>query len=31
MTEKERLQSLEAMDNFLCENDEEDDEKDSQL
>ena len=31
MTEKEKLKALEAIDNFLCENDEEDDENDSQL
>ena len=31
MTEKERLQALEVLDELLCENDEEYDEKDSQL
>ena len=31
MTEKERLQALKVLDELLCENDEEDDEKDSQL
>ena len=31
MTEKERLQALEAIDNFLSEDDNEFDENDSQL
>ena len=31
MTEKEKLQALEVLDNFLCEEDEECDENDSQL
>ena len=31
MTEKERLQALQAIDNFLCEEDENFDENDSQL
>ena len=31
MTEKEKLQALEVLDELLSENDEEDDEKDSQL
>ena len=31
MTEKEKLQALEAIDNFLCEEDDEFDENDSKL
>ena len=31
MTEKERLQALEVLDNFLCDDDDGFDEKDSQL
>lgn len=31
MTEKEKLQALELIDNFLCEEDEENYENDSQL
>ena len=31
MTEKEKLKALEAIDNFLCDDDDEFDEKDSQL
>ena len=31
MTEKEKLKALEAIDNFLCENDENFDENNSQL
>lgn len=31
MTEKEKLQTLEVLDNFLCEEDENFDENDSQL
>ena len=31
MTEKERLQALQVLDNFLCEDDENFDENDSQV
>lgn len=31
MTEEEKLQALEVLDNFLCEEDEESNEKDSQV
>ena len=31
MTEKEKLKALEAIDNFLCDDGDEFDEKDSQL
>ena len=31
MNKEEKLKALEVLDNFLCGNDEEDDEKDSQL
>ena len=31
MTEKEKLQALQVIDNFLCENDENFDENESQL
>ena len=31
MTEKEKLHALQAIDNFLCEDDKESNEKDSQL
>lgn len=31
MTEKEKLQALQVLDDFLCEDDEENDEKDSKL
>lgn len=31
MNKEEKLKALEAIDNFLCEDDEEFDEKDSQL